>query len=276
MSQAPAGRAAVLGKPIAHSLSPVLHQAAYDALELDWSYEAVECDEDELEPFLGSLGPSWRGLSLTMPLKQAVLHLLDDVEQLARDVEAANTVVLERGRRRGFNTDVPAFVAALAEAGVERVGFASVLGGGATARSALAALARLGVMEPVVYLRRLELEGRMKQTAERLGQRLSVLPWEIAEEAMVADLVISTVPAGATDQLALRVPKAPGVLFDVVYSPWPTVLARHWSDLGGRVVGGFELLLHQAALQVDLMTGRSAPLAAMREAGEAALATRRR
>jgi len=127
-----AARAAVLGRPIAHSLSPALHRAAYAALGLDWSYDAVDCGPDELAALLDGLGPEWRGLSLTMPLKAAVLPLLDDVAPLAAAVAAANTVVLRDGRRSGHNTDVHGIVAALAEVGVTSVSRAVVLGGGAT------------------------------------------------------------------------------------------------------------------------------------------------
>jgi hypothetical protein len=110
-------RAAVLGRPIAHSLSPPLHRAAYEALGLDWTYDAVECGEDDLPALLDGLDASWAGLSLTMPLKQAVLPLLDEVSDLARDVAAANTVVLREGRRAGSNTDVHGIVAPCAKPG---------------------------------------------------------------------------------------------------------------------------------------------------------------
>ena len=141
----PAGRAAVLGSPIAHSLSPVLHRAAYRELGLtDWTYSAIECDEQRLPSLLDSLGPDWEGLSLTMPLKRAVLPLLDHVEPLVTQVGAANTVVLAAGQRRGFNTDVAGIVTALRQAGVTTGGNVLVLGSGATACSALAALDAMG------------------------------------------------------------------------------------------------------------------------------------
>src|SRR5690242_21426456 len=112
-------KAAVLGAPIAHSLSPVLHRAAYQALSLtDWSYEAIECDTARLPAVLDACGPGWAGLSLTMPLKRAVLPLLDHIDPLAREVGAANTVVFTGGRRHGHNTDVPGMIAALAGIGV--------------------------------------------------------------------------------------------------------------------------------------------------------------
>ena len=144
----------MLGSPIAHSLSPVLHRAGYRELGLTgWSYDAIECDERGLAGFLDSLGPDWAGLSLTMPLKRAVLPLLDDAEQLALDVGAANTVLLRGGRRLGYNTDVPGMVTALRQAGVTADGNALILGSGATASSALAALREIGASEISVAVR---------------------------------------------------------------------------------------------------------------------------
>ena len=160
----------MLGSPIAHSLSPVLHRAGYRALGLaGWSYEAIECDEQGLAGFLGSLGPDWAGLSLTMPLKRAVLPLLDDAEQLALDVGAANTVLLRDGRRLGYNTDVPGMVTALRQAGVTADGNALILGSGATACSALAALREIGASEISVAVRSRPGLSQLRAVAARLG-----------------------------------------------------------------------------------------------------------
>lgn len=252
-------RAAVLGKPVAHSLSPLLHRAAYAALGLSWRYDAVEVDIDGLPTLVAGLDDDWRGLSLTMPLKQAVLPLLDEVSDLARDVAAANTVLLEGGRLRGDNTDVHGIVASLAEAGVTSVHHAVVLGGGATARSALAALARMGERSPVLVVRSEPVE--TLAAAARLGvtPRVERFRPELLQEC---DLLLSTLPAGGADPVAAHVGAVPALL-DVVYDPWPTALARACT---GTVVGGEAMLLHQAAAQVELMTGRPAPLEAMRAA----------
>ena len=252
-------RAAVLGRPIAHSLSPRLHRAAYAALGLPWTYDAVEAGPDELPGFLAGLDDGWAGLSLTMPLKQAVLPLLDTVSDLARDVAAANTVVLRDGRRVGHNTDVAGIVEALREAGVDAVRRSVVLGGGATARSALAALRELGDGAPTLVVR--------SQPAETLAaaERLGVRPRVAALSPGVldgCDLVISTLPPGAADAFAPYARDVP-VLLDVVYDPWPTAVA---AACGGVVVDGAAMLLHGAAAQVELMTGQPAPLAAMRAA----------
>ncbi|WP_432087737.1 shikimate dehydrogenase [Streptomyces sp. bgisy095] len=272
-----ARRAAVLGSPIAHSLSPVLHRAAYAALGLhDWSYERFEIDEAALPGFVGELDGSWAGLSLTMPLKRAIIPLLDGISDTAASVEAVNTVVLhEDGRRTGDNTDVPGMIAALRERGVEKVEAAAVLGAGATASSALAALARVCAGPVTAYVRSEARAEEMRGWGERLGVDVRTADWERAAEAFDAPLVIATTPAGTTNALAAAVPEAVGTLFDVLYDPWPTPLAAAWSDRGGKVVGGLDLLVHQAVLQVERMTGRApAPLAAMRAAGEEALAAR--
>jgi shikimate dehydrogenase len=270
-------RAAVLGSPIAHSLSPVLHRTAYRELGLaGWTYDRFEIDEATLPEFVGKLGAEWAGLSLTMPLKRAVIPLLDEISATAASVDAVNTVVFtEDGRRTGDNTDVPGMVAALREHGIDRVDAAAILGAGATASSALAALSRVCPGEIAVYVRSEARAAEMRQWAERLDVSVRIADWADAEQALRAPLVISTTPAGVTDALAQSVPERPAALFDVLYHPWPTVLAARWSAYGGAVVSGLDLLVHQAVLQVEQMTGLApAPLDAMRKAGERALAGR--
>ncbi|MFD5797503.1 shikimate dehydrogenase [Streptomyces diastatochromogenes] len=272
-----ARRAAVLGKPIAHSLSPVLHRAAYDALGLtDWSYGRFEIDEDTLPDFIEKLGPEWAGLSLTMPLKRAVIPLVDEISETAASVDAVNTVIFtEDGRRIGDNTDIPGMMAALREHGIEQVDSAAILGAGATASSALAALSRICTGEVVAYVRSEARAAEMRQWGERLDVDVRTADWADAQQALKAPLVIATTPAGTTDALATAVPERPATLFDVLYEPWPTELAARWSMFGGAVVSGLDLLVHQAVLQVEQMTGISpAPLEAMRHAGEKALAAR--
>ncbi|MGW8888156.1 shikimate dehydrogenase [Streptomyces sp. NPDC055749] len=270
-------RAAVLGSPIAHSLSPVLHRAAYAELGLDdWSYDRFEVDEAALPGFVEGLDRSWAGLSLTMPLKRAIIPLLDEISATAASVEAVNTVVLtEDGRRVGDNTDIPGMIAALRERGVEKVESAAVLGAGATASSALAALAEICTGPVTAYVRSRERGDEMRAWGERLAVDVRIADWSDGAQALHAPLVVATTPAGTTDALAAAVPEAPGTLFDVLYEPWPTALAAAWSAREGSVVGGLDLLVHQAVLQVEQMTGRApAPLAAMRHAGEQALAAR--
>jgi shikimate dehydrogenase len=255
----------------------VLHRTAYRELGLgDWSYDRFEIDEEALPGFFGDLGPEWAGLSLTMPLKRAVIPLLDEVSETAASVEAVNTVVFtEDGRRVGDNTDIPGMVAALRERGIEQVDSAAILGAGATASSALAALAQICTGEVVAYVRSAERAAEMRRWGERLDVEVRTEDWAQAAQALRAPLVIATTPAGATDALSAAVPERPATLFDVLYDPWPTDLAARWSGYGGAVVSGLDLLVHQAVLQVERMTGRTpAPLGAMRTAGEHALAAR--
>jgi shikimate dehydrogenase len=274
-----AHRAAVLGSPIAHSLSPVLHRAAYQQLGLaGWSYTAIDCDEQGLPSLLGSLGPDWAGLSLTMPLKRAVLPLLDHVDPLAEAVGAANTVIFAGGQRRGFNTDVGGIVTALRQAGITTAGNALVLGSGATACSALAALRETGAITVWAAVRTLARAGQLQMVADRLG--MHVTPVEFGPDLCGKpwQLLISTIPAAASKPVAAQLRTGALIaeaVFDVGYDPWPTPLAAAARETRSTVISGFDLLVQQAAGQVQLMTGRAAPVGAMRAAGVAELARRR-
>jgi shikimate dehydrogenase len=271
-------KAAVLGFPVAHSLSPVLHGAAYRALGLDdWSYQAIECDEAKLAGLISSLGPEWAGLSLTMPLKRTVLPLLDQVEPLAVATGGANTVVFRPDGRYGYNTDVQGIVDALTEAGAPAPGSVTILGAGATACSALAALPGLGASGADIVAREPSRAAGVLTAAERLHLPVRLRSFADLADIPVPDLLISTVPAGAADAYAHRIGatgRVPAAVLDVVYSPWPTPLAKAASAMGATVASGFAMLLHQAAAQVELMTGKPAPLEAMRAAGDAELARR--
>jgi shikimate dehydrogenase len=269
-----ARRCAVLGSPIAHSLSPVLHRAAYAELGLDWSYEAIEVDAPGLAPFLSGLDGSWRGLSLTMPLKRTVMPLLDAADHWAEVSGGANTVVLEDGRVLGHNTDVPGAMAALTERGVGDLTRAVVLGGGATAASLLLALSELGCQEARLLVRN---PGRAVETLaalDRHGRGPGIWVGRLTDPIGPVDVVVSTIPAQAQSDALVSAAAAAHVVFDVLYDPWPTPLAAAASARGAVVVGGLDLLVHQAALQVRLMTGHEAPLDVMRSAGEQVLAER--
>lgn len=265
-------RAAVLGSPIAHSRSPILHRAAYEALDLDWTYDAIDMTPERLPDFLATCGwPDWAGLSLTMPLKTAVLPLLDTISPTASTVAAVNTVVLTERGREGHNTDVAGMCAALAGASAGRdipLTRGAVIGAGATARSALAALAQLGVRDVVVAARRPEAADEIVALGERLGVSAAAIPWGSAE-VLDADAVVSTVPPGGADALAEHVPRTPGVLLDVAYGDGDTPLLRAWRAAEGGAADGLDLLLWQAVDQVRLMTGREPPVEAMRAALEA-------
>jgi shikimate dehydrogenase len=273
-------KAAVLGKPIAHSLSPALHRAAYRELGLDdWTYDLVECDEAGLAGYVESRDRDWAGLSLTMPLKAAVLPLLDQADPMAAATGGANTVVFRPEGRYGYNTDVQGIVDALTEAGAPAPGAVTIIGAGATACSALAAVGELGAPGADVILRDPARAGAVLATAGKLGLKVRLRPFEDQQQgdAVVPDLLISTVPVGATNLFSERTLFArtpPMAVMDVVYHPWPTPLALAAAAAGAIVASGFALLLHQAAAQFELMTGKPAPLEAMRQAGQAELASR--
>ncbi|WP_298457789.1 shikimate dehydrogenase [uncultured Cellulomonas sp.] len=269
----------MLGHPVQHSLSPVLHRAAYTALGLtDWRYDWLDVTSEMLPEVLATLDGTWAGLSLTMPLKHTVVPLLDHVEPLAEVVGAVNTVLVQHAPGRpvlvGANTDVHGLVAALEEGLQQRPAgsgplTAVVVGAGATAASTLAALGQLGCSTPSVHLRSLGRAGSLIRAAHRMGVEPRYAGLDTAAAAAAgADVVVSTVPAHAADGLAAELGgrQVHGVLLDVVYDPRPTALSTAWAAAGGVVVGGERMLLHQAAEQVRLMTGRVAPLAAMDDA----------
>ncbi|NJC72742.1 shikimate dehydrogenase [Planosporangium thailandense] len=263
----PVHRAAVLGKPIAHSLSPVIHNAGYAAAGLsDWRYTATECAEAELAGLVAGLGPEWAGLSLTMPLKEVALTVADAVTPVAAALGAANTLVRDERGWRADNTDAPGMVDALAGAGVTAAAEIAVLGAGGTARAALAAAGALGA-KVTVYARRHSAIDQLAPVAAALGVELTGAAWDDAAGCADAQVVISTVPKGAADGLAEAVRWRPSVvLFDALYEPWPTPLAAAAARAGCPVVSGLDLLLAQAVHQFEQFTGVTAPVDAMRAA----------
>lgn len=268
-------RAGVIGDPVAHSLSPALHRAAYAEFGLtDWRYDAIRCDADSLAAMLAGLGPEWVALSVTMPCKRAALAAATSASRLARDVGAANTLRRRGGSWYADNTDVAGIVGALREGGVRDATGAVLLGAGGTAQAALAALRALGERRPTVLVRSVRRAGALLATARRVGVE-PVLAEPLADDAVngalyAAPVVISTLPPAAADPLADADRwTGTGTLLDVVYAPWPTRFAdsaRHRRT----VVGGQAMLLHQAVAQVTAMTGRPAPLEVMRAALAAA------
>jgi shikimate dehydrogenase len=267
----------VLGSPVAHSLSPVLHRAAYLALGLtDWRYDAIECGEDELAGLLARSGPEVVGYSCTMPLKRVSLSVADAVSEDAAAIGAANTLLRVEDDWFADNTDWIGIRDCLAERGIATTGRVALIGAGGTAQAALAALP--DAQDVVVLVRAPSRAAALLETAARLERpvRLALLedPDDVAELG-AADLVISTVPRGAADSLAAG-PSATSswrpeqALLDAVYDPWPTALASAFGRAGAPVVSGAAMLLHQAVRQVELMTGRAAPVPAMRAALRAA------
>ncbi|WP_344080684.1 shikimate dehydrogenase [Luedemannella helvata] len=300
----------MLGKPIAHSLSPVIHNAGYAAAGLTgWHYAAHEVAEDELAAFVAAAGPEWAGMSLTMPLKEVALAVADEVGPLAAAIGAANTLVRRTaGGWRAENTDAPGMVAALRAAGAPTAdhdaipgaggtgtaagreailsaggtgtagGRVAILGAGGTARAAVAAARELGAAEVTAHARRPEAVADLEALGKELGVAVVGAPWPTAEDTLgvgEADAVISTVPKGVADPLAPAIRWGAGtVLFDAIYDPWPTPLAAAAQAAGVRIVSGLDLLLAQAVGQFELFTGVTAPVAAMGEALFAAAARR--
>ncbi|WP_433048357.1 shikimate dehydrogenase [Dactylosporangium sp. CS-033363] len=259
-------RAAVLGKPVGHSRSPAIHNAGYTAAGLtDWTYNAIECDEEGLAGLVGSLGPEWAGLSLTMPLKEVALQVASLVDPFAAAIGAANTLVRRSYGWHAYNTDAPGMVRALLEAGISRTPRLALLGAGGTARAAIAAAASLAA-DVTVYTRRPEAAEELRPVADALDVDLTAAPWSAAADAFAAPVVISTVPKGAADHLAVADFSARPVVFDAIYDPWPTPLAAAARDAGCAIVSGLDLLLWQAVDQFELFTSTKAPVGAMRAA----------
>ncbi|PWN02802.1 shikimate dehydrogenase [Nocardioides silvaticus] len=268
-------RCAVLGDPVAHSLSPALHRAGYAAVGLDWEYDAVQVPAGGLVGVVSGLDAEWRGLSVTAPLKREAMILADVVSDRVRLAGAANTLLLTGEEVHADNTDLPGAVAAIRERFTGAVGDVLILGAGATAASTGLALADLGATRIAVAART---ASRASDTVAAIAghpsrPRVKVLDLATVELSDAENVVVSTVPVVAqTPGLVSRVGHAE-VVFDVVYDPWPTPLARAAT---GTLVSGLDLLVHQAALQFTAFTGVAAPLEQMRAAGEAALRERAR
>ena len=250
-----ARRLAVLGSPIAHSKSPQLHAAAYQVLGLPWSYTAIEVVEGSLGAFLNTCDESWRGLSLTMPLKREVLPMLASRTRLVDTVGAANTVLFDdQGGVHGFNTDVAGIVAAFGDHGVTSLESVQILGGGATAASVLAAAAQLGARRAIVSTRDPAKSAFLQPIADALTIDLTVRPLGIQDRSLIVpSAVISTLPGGVEHGMVYPAAVRQGAaLLDVAYEPWPSELASAWTAVGGTVVSGLEMLLHQAIGQVRI------------------------
>lgn len=297
----------MLGKPIGHSLSPVLHRAAYRALGLDgWSYTAIECDEQGLAGLLAGSDEQVVGYSCTMPLKRQVLRVASSVSPEAAAIGAGNTLLRRGAGWHADNTDWTGIRDALAAGSLASggtvpgslpTGAVTILGAGGTAQAALAALSALrrpskrpaqaappdpaappaqaaplgpagsAAAGPVtVLVREPSRAGPLLATAQRLELPVRLAPLSEPRHWLEADLIIATLPAGAADRYAGLPFRPDQALLEAVYDPWPTPLAAALSAAGAPVVSGAAMLLHQAARQVELMTGSAAPVEAMRAA----------
>jgi shikimate dehydrogenase len=260
-------RCAVLGDPIEHSLSPVLHRAGYAALGLDWSYQPRQVRSGDLQRFLGTLDESWRGLSLTMPLKREALALIEHCSARARLAGGINTLVRTSYGWAGDNTDYPGAVAAVRERYDAPIRSGAVLGAGATAGSTGLALVELGAREVTLLARD---AARAEETCAVIAGHPSRPEVRIAPLAArpEVDALVTTIPVPAQHPQLVDAWREVPLLFEVVYDPWPSPLV---AAATGTVVTGLDLLVHQAVLQFELFTSQPAPLDAMRAAGEAAL-----
>lgn len=263
MDDAAVKQAAVLGAPISHSLSPALHRAAYLALGLDWQYSAIEVHEEELATFLATLDDTWAGLSLTMPLKETAVALCASIDPVALRIRSVNTLLPRPEGWHGTNTDIHGIVRALAAIDVgPGLESALVLGAGATARSAVAALAQLEAAQVSISARRPSAADELVGLAHDLGLQARAVPWHPAPDLLACSVVVSTLPGDAGDPWAQVASSATGALLDSSYHPWPTPLAAAWPN--ARIASGRDMLLWQATEQVRLMTGLEAPVEAMR------------
>ncbi|WP_342319829.1 shikimate dehydrogenase [Corynebacterium mayonis] len=258
-------KAAVLGSPIAHSLSPVLHRAGYEAAGLEgWEYERIECTAEDLPRIVGQSDPSYRGFSVTMPAKFAAVEFADVVTERARAIGSANTLVRTDEGWRADNTDTEGIAGALDELlGATVPSCVLVIGAGGTARPTLWTLAQRGV-ERIVVLNRSDRRSEVQHLVGESELRFVGFEEDIAHLAMNAEAIVSTVPADALEGKVDAVAHAP--VLDVIYNPWPTPLAAGVAANGHKVVGGLSMLAAQSYSQFEQFTGVAAPREEMRTA----------
>lgn len=271
-----ASRLAVLGQPISHSKSPVIHTAAYAALDLSWEYEAIECGEQGLEALLASRGAEWRGFSLTMPLKEEARRIASVVDPVAEESGVVNTLLRLTSdtsgvsQWAGFNTDVAGLAAAISNAGLDAT-HTVVIGSGATAISAVLAARKLGAAKVTLLARNAEalsdlvtrFDGTSQQGSDTVLEVQAATFAGLAQEVGAdgspsqdvfagSTLVISTLPGPASAALSLPVGAERTPLFDVAYDPWPSPLATRWRLAGGEAHAGLDMLIEQALVQIRI------------------------
>jgi len=264
-------KAAVLGSPISHSLSPLLHNTAYSQLGIQGTYEAIEVNAGGLSKFMDGQDNSWTGFSLTMPLKEEAIAYADLVDDLAKRINSANTLYKDGGLWRATSTDVIGFLQAIKCNKIEIKGHIVILGAGATARAAAAACDGFATHITVINRSLSRIQAMSDAVIE---SELSFLGWDNLGVLSDADLVISTAPAGVTDSIEL--PQKTSVpFFEALYKPWPTPASALWASRGGTVIDGLDLLIHQAMAQIEIFTGKvvdsSVMYAQLRSTGLAAL-----
>lgn len=258
--------AGVAGYPIEHSLSPIIHKAGYKALGLDWNYEKYLLKEEELFNFVSTRDNELVGLSLTMPLKEKAIEISDVVTDLAKKANSANTLIFKENKVYSGNTDVYGIVQALKTNKKLDLTNPAIIGSGATARSAVLSLNNMGAKNVMVCARNESAVNQVSDLANSLGLTCQIINWNDLAKAMNASTLISTLPSQAMDKFAALGPENPGTLLDIAYDPWPSKVAMEWIFRRGFVVSGLEMLLHQACMQFELMTGLKAPITQMRQA----------
>ncbi|MCQ9342773.1 shikimate dehydrogenase [Corynebacterium kozikiae] len=272
-------KAAVLGSPIGHSLSPVLHNAGYRAAGLEgWSFERAEVTEETFAEFLAEAGEQYAGFAVTMPCKFAAFRAADTHSERALALGVANTLVrsVDGTEWAADNTDVDGVRGALAQLLPEAEGDAlaairgaqvAVTGSGGTARTVVWTLAQLGAASIRVINRsdRLaELKDLVAGTATQLEYQPAADPQGVSRAAQDSLLVVSTVPSAGIAHILDELAQAP--VFDVIYDPWPTPLVQRAQERNLPTVGGHIMLAHQAFTQFEAITGTPAPKEAMLEA----------
>ena len=244
-------RGAVLGSPISHSLSPVLHAAAFSFLGIEGSYRAIDVPSGTLQDFMNSQGRDFDYFSLTMPLKEEVLSLELEIDEKTLEIQSGNTLYFRDSAWKLTSTDGSGFVSALSHAGLKSFKRVLILGAGGTARAVTGSLDSIATEIHVM--------GRSSIRQEALERAIhsshfEYLRWSLDVDFTQYDLVVNTTPAGAADLLEDSVHQGTSAtFFDVIYKPWPTELAQKWSDCGGKVLNGLELLLYQGIDQLEIV-----------------------
>ena len=255
---------AVLGYPVSHSLSPLLHRSIFTHLEIPISYQAIEVSSGGLQKFL-EREKNFDYFSLTMPLKEEALSLALEIDPLVHKIQSANTLIKREEKWSLYSTDGIGFLKALESSGYRKFSSVLVLGAGGTARAVVGALD--DVAEKISVLGRTSSRSAVLEAAVTKAE-FSYLRWSDTPDFSGYDLIVNTTPAGAADVLANSINNSltqssstqvtdRALLFDVIYKPWPTVLASRWLDSGGTVINGSEMLLYQGIAQAELVLGRN-------------------
>jgi len=245
---------AVLGSPIAHSLSPLLHNTAYQFLGIEASYKAFDVPSGQLRGFLSGDGADLNSLSLTMPLKEEALSIADSVSGMSMQIHSGNTLHKVDGHWSLTSTDVEGFSHALAFNGRDARGKVLIIGAGATARAVVAACD--GVSDTVRVINRTpDREQALRKSGP--GLDLEFLSWTSSIDFSDYDLVVNTTPGDTASIFVDQVKSVGSTFFEVLYNPFPTQLLNTWRKAGGLGIDGLDLLIHQAISQVEMFSGQT-------------------